>query len=126
MGRVTVVKKSDPGPGPGTVRVYIGRPGVLGNDWTHLSYGLGRYRVATREDAIEEWARWVQTQRVDSPVGRELARLRALAVDHDVELECWCAPLACHGDVIKRYIEPVLSRDDELENPDGNLKVDGQ
>mgnify|MGYP001558779580 CR=1 len=128
MGKVTVVKKNSPGPAPGVLRYYIGRPSVLGNDWTHLDYGLGKYRVATREAAIAEWEKWIRREYLTNPlVHHALETLARMAQEYDVELACWCAPLACHGDVLKRLIEPlptVLSRDDELEDSDGNLRGD--
>jgi len=29
--------------------------------------------------------------------------------NEDVYLVCWCKPLACHGDVIKRMVEDKLN-----------------
>lgn len=34
----------------------------------------------------------------------EVARLRALALRGPLELDCFCTPLACHGDVIRRIV----------------------
>lgn len=42
------------------------------------------------------WKRPSRTQ-----VMAELAKLEAMP---EVKLLCWCAPLACHGDVIKSYL----------------------
>lgn len=39
-------------------------------------------------------------------IGQELDRLYLLAKDQEeLNLICWCAPKACHGDVIKAYLE---------------------
>lgn len=39
-------------------------------------------------------------------VQKECGRLRALHEEHGkLVLICWCAPLACHGDIIKAYLE---------------------
>ena len=38
----------------------------------------------------------------------ELNRLIGLARSGDLRLACWCAPKACHGDVIKEWIESLI------------------
>ena len=125
---VTVVKKYSPGPAPGAIRVYIGRPSPLGNPFSHLDGTLAAWRVATREEAVAQYEGWLRHEYLTNPVVHHaLERIAQMAQEADVELECFCAPLACHGDVLKRIIAvapKVLSRDDEMEDPDGNLKRD--
>lgn len=89
----------------GSTRVYIGRPSVLGNPWTHKPGGLARYLVRSREEAIALYAADLDAQPRTSPAWREIQRIAALP--GDVELECWCAPLACHGDVIAERIRQL-------------------
>lgn len=45
----------------------------------------------TREEVIAKYAEWIQTQ------PDLLARLENL---HRRDLACWCAPLACHADIL--------------------------
>jgi len=37
----------------------------------------------------------------------EIRRLAALARKQDICLVCWCAPKACHADIITRTIAPM-------------------
>lgn len=77
--------------------VYIGRPGLYGNPYSHLP-GKGQALVKSREDAIRMFEE-------DLRLAMEMSRdeviefLRPLA---GKTLGCWCAPKACHGDVLVR------------------------
>lgn len=83
----------------GAVRVYIGRPSPLGNPFV-----IGR--AGSRAEVIERYERWLKNAMKEGEAKRELERLTRLAGEGaDLELECWCSPLACHGDVLKRMIE---------------------
>ena len=73
--------------------VYIGRPSKWGNQFSHLSGTLAIYKVATREDAVKAYEDWIKTQ---PKLLRDLKELRGKV------LGCWCAPKACHGDVLLR------------------------
>ena len=66
--------------------VYIGRPSAWGNPFV-----IGK--DGTRADVIAKYEQWI----VQQP--RLMARLKELKNKH---LICWCAPLACHGDVLLR------------------------
>lgn len=64
--------------------VYIGRPSKWGNPFTID-------KDCTREQAVEKYREWVKKQ-------PEL-----MASLHELEgktLGCWCAPKACHGDIL--------------------------
>ncbi len=67
--------------------VYVGRPGPWGNPFV-----IGR--DGDRAKVVELYANYLR----DNPELVERAR-RALA---GKVLGCWCAPLACHGDVLAR------------------------
>lgn len=71
--------------------IYIGRPSQWGNPFSHQNNTLAKFRVKTREDAIESYRAWIRTQ------PRLLAALPELK---GKVLGCWCKPLACHGDVL--------------------------
>ena len=65
-------------------RVYIGRPRKWGNPFV-----IGR--DGTRADVIAKYRAWIVTQP---------ALMNALDELRGRDLVCWCAPLACHGDVL--------------------------
>ena len=69
--------------------VYIGRPSKWGNPFT-----IGR--DGDRAEVIRKYREWILTQ-------PEL--LKALPELKGKTLGCWCAPHACHGDVLKSLIE---------------------
>jgi len=69
--------------------VYIGRPSVWGNP-----YAIGN--DGDRAEVIAKFERYL----VNNP--RLLARVGELK---GKTLGCWCAPKACHGEVLARYAE---------------------
>lgn len=76
--------------------VYIGRPSKWGNPFSHQAGTLAKYRVLSRQQAIEAYETWIQTQ---PDLMRALPELKGKV------LGCWCAPLPCHGDVLARLAE---------------------
>jgi hypothetical protein len=64
--------------------VYIGRPSKWGNPFVIGNDG-------TREQVIETYRRWLFSQ---------AALMAALPELKGKTLGCWCAPHACHGDVL--------------------------
>jgi len=66
--------------------VYIGRPSKWGNPFV-----IGR--DGTRDDVIARYEAWLLKQ------PELIAALPELA---GKTLGCWCAPQACHGDVLAR------------------------
>lgn len=72
---------------------YIGRPGPLGNPYTHLvSRVPGVEVVGSRQEAIEKFEQYA---RGNARVLRAIEEL-----PKDAVLGCWCKPRACHGEVI--------------------------
>lgn len=78
--------------------LYVGRPSIWGNPWTHLPYGSAPHRVDTREEAIEKYRGWLDEQLRAKP--RFLEPLRRAEA-----LVCSCAPLPCHADVLVEYLQ---------------------
>ncbi len=85
-------------------KVYIGRPSVLGNPYDVSKYGrdgcIKMYRAwldAAMKSLVHDKTEFIRT---------EIYRLVALHRKYGrLALECWCKPLACHGDYIKAYLE---------------------
>lgn len=65
-------------------QLYIGRPSKWGNPFV-----IGR--DGSRADVIAKYRAWIVAQP---------ALLNALDELRGRDLICWCAPLACHGDVL--------------------------
>jgi hypothetical protein len=75
--------------------VYIGRPSIWGNPFTHDKKNVrrGMILVESREKAIELYEIYVR----DKVERKELLDLKEIA---GKTLGCWCAPKSCHGDVL--------------------------
>jgi hypothetical protein len=83
--------------------VYIGRPSALGNP-----FQIGR--DGDRATVIRRYETWLaaQLKNAESAASADVRRLAKLAQQRDICLVCWCYPLPCHGDIIKRAIEQLL------------------
>lgn len=60
-----------------------------------------------REDVIDQYRRhlWACVKRGDLAIIAELTRIAGMVQRGEaVQLGCWCAPLACHGDVVKEAV----------------------
>ncbi len=90
----------------GEVIVEISRPNILGNPYRESA-------SCSRQQCIELYERLLTTA-MKQPMGSsdikdEIIRItRLLKAGKRVALRCWCAPLPCHGDVIKKMIEDVF------------------
>ena len=80
--------------------VYIGRNPKYGdpkwgNPYSHLEGTLAKYKVDTREEAIEKYEEYLRSNKAMMDSIMEL--------DGKI-LGCHCKPKACHGDVLLRLI----------------------
>lgn len=76
--------------------VYVGRPSIWGNPFSHLPDTLAEFRVASREEAILAYEKWI------------LAQPDFLALVPTLKgriLGCWCWPLPCHAEILVRLSE---------------------
>lgn len=69
--------------------VYIGRPGKWGNPFPLK-------KESDRAAVLEQYTAWIKTQP---------QLLAALGELKGKVLGCWCAPKACHGDVLARLAD---------------------
>ncbi|HTU90417.1 MAG TPA: DUF4326 domain-containing protein [Gemmataceae bacterium] len=69
--------------------VYIGRPSKWGNPFV-----IGK--DGTREEVIAKYEAWFI---------RQPALMAALPELRGKVLGCWCAPHACHGDILARLAD---------------------
>lgn len=77
--------------------VYVGRPTQWGNPFSHLPSSAANYKVATREEAVEKYRVYAQSRFLD-PHDNFAGDIRDMLKGKD--LVCWCAPKACHADVL--------------------------
>lgn len=85
---------------------YVGRPTVLGNPFTAKQHG-------GRDNAIAKYKAWLNLQWTtnNEVVINELMHLAAiLNKESTIVLSCWCAPEACHADVIAKALINIIDR----------------
>ena len=98
------------------VRIYIGRPTSIGKvkhiagivDMSVLSNPFIMVNYKTDRPKVIESYRKYFLERVKKPGSfrKAVGRLYRLVKEgKNIHLVCFCAPEACHGDVIKHFIE---------------------
>jgi hypothetical protein len=76
--------------------VYIGRPSMFGNPFVVGVHG-------NREQVIEKYRAWLMTQPDLVHIAKTELRGKNLV--------CWCAPAACHGDVLLHIVNEEVQDD---------------
>ncbi len=89
----------------------IGRGTPLGNPWDWRGSKKALYVCKNREEAISNYKLWFDERILwkNEKVLAELRKIYKMAKVGDVYLVCYCQPLACHGEIIKEFIEEKLS-----------------
>src|ERR1035437_7172541 len=83
--------------------IYIGRPSILGNPFTHIKTHatLAQKVVPTRQDAIEAYRKYfLSSILLNTGFHRAFKEIK-----EDSVLVCWCHPSSCHGDILKEMFE---------------------
>lgn len=86
--------------------VYIGRPSKWGNPYSHKEGTQARFKVATREEAINKYREYILNK---PELLEDLCELKGKT------LGCWCAPKLCHGDILVELVEEMHKMDKEVE-----------
>ena len=76
--------------------IYIGRPSLWGNPFSHKDGTLAEFKISNRAEAIQKYEEWILTQ---PQLMGSLYKLKGKT------LGCWCSPKPCHGHVLARLIE---------------------
>lgn len=87
--------------------VYVGRGSPLGNPYSHLPGTKARLLVETRKEAIEKYRDWLKHQ-VDTRGMASILFWELVKFYKDfgaLKLACWCAPKACHAEVIAEMVK---------------------
>lgn len=92
--------------------VYIGRPRRggslgLGNPIALADHNNDRAAVLT---AYREYAQAAWRDPANPMREQVIALAKRVLNGEDLKLVCWCAPKACHGDVLKEAIENLVQR----------------
>lgn len=111
-----VLNKRVHGQPPGSV--YIGRPSLWGNPFSHKDGTLAQFKVSTRDEAVERYKAWL----LDQP--ELVARARRELAGKD--LVCWCAPARCHGHVLVEVANMALKAESAPVQEAAPLKLTGQ
>lgn len=74
--------------------MYIGRPSVWGNPFSHLPNAKAQFKVATREEAIQKFEEWLLARPGMVDLAKRVLKGKVLG--------CWCDPQPCHGHVLAR------------------------
>ncbi len=103
--RVVNKRKDGTKPRAGEIVIAIDRPSgsVLKNQHFMAHEGM-------RDDVILKFSLdLTRDWNIHGPMHAEIERIAKLVRSgQDVALACWCAPKACHGDVIKQAIESIV------------------
>ena len=84
-----------------TRSIYIGRPSPLGNP-----YSMKDKSIEERNRVCALYQKWFD----DKVVNKDPEVMLALElIPNDAVLGCYCSPLRCHGDTIKKYIDEKSS-----------------
>lgn len=98
---------------PGYIGIYIGRAGY-GLKGSPLANPFKMNKEAERAEVIERYRTYIQ-KKIEERDQAVLDELREIEHAHrkgeKVVLLCWCAPRACHGDVVKELIEADVNGD---------------
>ena len=115
---------------------YIGRSkdgNPLGNPFTHngVRTSIAKLSLKTREEAIEAYEKYFDKM---YGVDEELTKAFDEIYKHykngeDVYLQCFCKPLACHGDVIADRLQRKLIKEkleERKKNKGNDILVDSK
>lgn len=88
---------------------------ILGNPYTHLPLRGTKaiYHVRTRDEAIERYSGYFDLEYAHNQSFKEQIDeiYEKYKNGEDIYLECYCHPLACHGDTIKEKLERRLLKE---------------
>ena len=106
---------------------YIGRGSILGNPYTDkpLDKTLAIYHVNTREEAIARYDSYFDMMYKGNKEYREMIDMLYLLYKNGetIYLGCYCKPLPCHGDIIKKKLEQRLLKEKIEKIKNTNNKI---
>jgi len=99
----------------GNFAFYIGRQMVIGNEKFPASQLANRFKHGSKEENIAAFEKWF-VENKDGHLKQVLSwiverSVQAMNQGKEAYLVCWCAPEACHGDVLKEYISLEIAKE---------------
>lgn len=86
---------------------YIGRGSPLGNPYSTKKSAHEIRKVETKEEAIERFEFDLKHGKLKDEAYMALELLKDEHERGCITLVCFCKPEACHGDVIRKYLEEL-------------------
>jgi len=89
--------------------IYIGRPSILGNPFSHKAGTLAKYKVANVQEAIDCFRAYAEAR-----MEQDTVYVAAIRACRGKVLGCWCkieGDEPCHGDVIVELAENLARSD---------------
>lgn len=80
--------------------VFIGRPSIFGNPYSHKEKSRAEYKTETRIEAIEMYKKHLDKNPhlIDSLI-------KELQESNTNKIGCYCTPKRCHGEILIEFIE---------------------
>lgn len=95
---------------PNNFPIYRGT--ILGNPFTHNGKrkSLAKLSYPTRDEAIDAYKDYFNVMyKEDAEFKRAVDIIYEIYKrGEDVYLQCWCAPLRCHGEIIRDFLQKKL------------------
>ncbi len=108
MSTITVVNVKHAAPGS---FIYCGRyNSTYKLQGSPLANPFKLSREGCRSTLLTLYRAWLYRHRNDKAIAAEISRLAGLLECGDVALGCWCAPKACHCDVIADFVRREVAR----------------
>ena len=80
----------------------------FGNPWTHKSRA-NAIKVSSREEAVDNYRKWLYGEDfLDIESKRREWILKNIHTLKDKTCACFCKPLSCHGDILKKFFEEKM------------------
>jgi len=101
-GQISVVNKRNfDGEG-----LYIGRPTIFGNPFSHSIATKAEFVVSSRKEAVEKYGEWIREQYgLGGEIKTTIDKLVEFYLDgREITFICWCKPALCHGDILKDFV----------------------
>jgi len=86
--------------------IYIGRGSLLGNPFSHKENTKALYKVDTVNESIEKYKIWlIENFKNNKEIKNYILSIKEDSELSNINLVCFCKPKACHGDIIKDFID---------------------
>ena len=80
--------------------IFIGRPSIFGNPYSHKEKSQAKYITETRDESIEMYRKHLDENPhiIDS-------LLKELQESNTNKIGCFCVPKKCHGEILIEAVE---------------------